>query len=73
MVRYFSIYNTQYKYIIILIPHLKFRCEKGLETNKCVIYYTFDDKAKKRLADGIGYFVTDNSENSLIESSGYII
>ncbi|KAL9537075.1 hypothetical protein MBANPS3_012105, partial [Mucor bainieri] len=45
-------------------------CEKSLETNKCIVYYNSDGKAKKRLADGIGYFVVDNTETLLLESSG---
>ncbi|KAI8094000.1 hypothetical protein BDF21DRAFT_489601 [Thamnidium elegans] len=45
-------------------------CEKVLETNKCIVYYNTDDKVKRRLADDIGYFVMDNTESLLFESSG---
>ncbi|KAG2234829.1 hypothetical protein INT48_006746 [Thamnidium elegans] len=48
------------------------KCEKVLETNKCIVYYNTDDKVKRRLADDIGYFVMDNTESLLFESSGYI-
>ncbi|CEP14615.1 hypothetical protein [Parasitella parasitica] len=60
-----------FKYYSAVYNDLTFQwCEKGLETNKCIVYYNADGKAKRRLADGIGYLVMDNSENLLFESSG---
>ncbi|KAG1121419.1 hypothetical protein G6F42_012445 [Rhizopus arrhizus] len=53
-----------FKYYSAVYNDLTFQwCEKGLETNKCIVYYNTDSKAKRRLADGVGYFVMDNTEN----------
>lgn len=52
------------------IDYFHLRCEKGLEGNRCLKYYNLEERGKKRLADGIGYVVADNTESMLIESSG---
>lgn len=38
--------------------------------NKSIVYYNTDGKAKRRLADGIGYFAMDNTEDLLFGSLG---
>ncbi|KAL7329580.1 hypothetical protein PS15p_204652 [Mucor circinelloides] len=60
-----------FKYYSAVYNDLTFQwCEKGLEMNKSIVYYNTDGKAKRRLADGIGYFAMDNTEDLLFGSLG---
>ncbi|KAI7888701.1 uncharacterized protein EV154DRAFT_304183 [Mucor mucedo] len=60
-----------FKYYSAVYQNINFQwCEKGLDGNKCLKYFDLEDQGKKRLADGIGYVVADNTESMLIESSG---
>ncbi|KAG1041166.1 hypothetical protein G6F43_012149 [Rhizopus delemar] len=60
-----------FKYYSAVYQDINFQwCEKGLKGNSCLKYFNLEEKGKKRLADGIGYVVADNTERMLIESSG---
>ncbi|KAI8881107.1 hypothetical protein K501DRAFT_153849, partial [Backusella circina FSU 941] len=60
-----------FKYYSTVYQDINFQwCERGVEGNRCLKYYKLEEKGKRRLADGIGYVVGDNTESMLIEPSG---
>ncbi|KAG1297745.1 hypothetical protein G6F61_003811 [Rhizopus arrhizus] len=53
-----------FKYYSAVYQDINFQwCEKGLKGNSCLKYFNLEEKGKKRLADGIGYVVADNTEH----------